>query len=88
MNGKNATTRSAGNFLAGLNGVTGTFQGSKISGLTYMKLAAAYHQGQLSMKNIGLILLFGKSFGPTPYYGEQPYSGRRILQGINYGTKK
>lgn len=88
LNGKYATARSAGNFLAGLNGVTGTLQGSKISGLTYMKLAGAYQQGQLSMKNIGLIMLFGKSFGPAPYYGEQPYSGRRILQGINYGTKK
>lgn len=85
LDGKYATARSAGNFLAGLNG---TLQGLKISGLTYMKLAGAYQQGQLSMKNIGLIMLFGKSFGPAPYYGEQPYSGRRILQGINYGTKK
>ncbi|QQT26040.1 hypothetical protein [Sphingobacterium spiritivorum] len=88
LNGKYATASSAGNFLAGLNGVTGTVQGSGISGLTYMKLAGAYQQGQLSMKNIGLIMIFGKSFGPAPYYGEQSYSGRRILQGINYGTKK
>jgi hypothetical protein len=42
LNGKYATARSAGNYLAGMNGVTGTFQGSQISGVTYMKLAGAY----------------------------------------------
>lgn len=88
LNGKYATARSAGNFLAGLNGVAGTLQGYKTSGPTYMKLAGAYQQGQLSMKNIGLIMMFGKSFGPAPYYGEQEYSGRRILQGINYGKSR
>lgn len=88
LNGKYATARSAGNFLAGLNGVTGTFQGHRISGLTYMKLAGAYQKGQLSMKNIGLIMMFGKSFGPAPYYGEEDYSGRWISKGINYGNSK
>jgi len=88
LNGKFATARSAGNFLAGLNGVTGTLQGFKISGETYMKLAGAYQQGKLTKANIAKIMIYGASFGPAPYYGEQEYSGRRILQGINYGTKK
>ena len=48
---------------------------------------AVYYDGDLGVyrneKNAD-----GKSFGPAPCYGEQPYSGRRILQGINYGTKK
>jgi len=89
LNGKFATARSAGNFLAGLNGVTGTLQGFKISGLTYMKLAGAYQVlGGLPKSTAAIILTTGKSYGPAPYYGEQEYSGRRILQGINYGTKK
>lgn len=87
LNGKFATARSAGNYLAGLNGVTGTFQGMKISGETYMKLAGAYQQGKLNLTNIAKILFLGKSFGPSPYYGEENYSGRRILQGINHGKK-
>jgi RHS repeat-associated protein len=88
LNGKFATARSAGNYLAGMNGVTGTFQGMHISGETYMKLAGAYQVGKLSAFNAARIVTFGTSFGPAPYYGEQPYSGRRILQGINAGLQK
>lgn len=85
LNGKFATARSAGNYLAGMNGVTGTFQGRHISGEIYMKLAGAYQVGEFSKWNIFRILAFGTAFGPAPYYGEEPYSGRRILQGINAG---
>jgi hypothetical protein len=88
LNGKYATARSAGNYLAGMNGVTGTVQGQHISGETYMKLAGAYQQGELSAVNIAKILTYGASFGPAPYYGEQTYSGRRIQEGINVGYKK
>jgi len=88
LNGKYSTARSAGNYLAGMNGVTGTFQGMHISGETYMKIAGAYQVGQLSKANILRILTFGTSFGPAPYYGEEEYSGRRILQGITAGEKK
>lgn len=88
LNGKYATARSAGNYLAGMNGVTGTIQGQRISGETYMKLAGAYQQGKLSVTNIAKILMTGASFGPAPYYGEQNYSGRRIQQGIDAGYKK
>src|SRR3546814_17008405 len=48
LNGKFATARSAGNYLAGLNGVTGTLHGNYISGTTYMKLAGAYQVGERS----------------------------------------
>ncbi|WP_158280864.1 RHS repeat domain-containing protein [Pararcticibacter amylolyticus] len=85
LNGKFATARSAGNYLAGMNGVTGTFQGNHISGETYMKLAGAYQVGEFTKWNIFRILTFGTAFGPAPYYGEETYSGRRILQGINAG---
>jgi RHS repeat-associated protein len=88
LNGKYATARSAGNYLAGMNGVTGTLQGQHISGTTYMKLAGAYQVGKLSPFNIFRILTYGASFGPSPYYGEEKYSGRRIQEGIDAGYKK
>ena len=88
LNGKYATARSAGNYLAGMNGVTGTFQGSHISGVTYMKLAGAYQLGQLTKAKAVGIVLFGTHYGPPPYYGEMEYSGRRILEGIAAGMKK
>lgn len=87
LNGKYATGRSAGNYLAGLNGVTSTLLGFKISGLTYMKLAGAYQRGLLDKFTVANIVLFGPSYGPAPYYGEEPYSGRRILEGIKAGEK-
>jgi len=94
LNGKYATGRSAGNYLAGLNGVTSTLRGFNISGSTYMKMAGAYQKGLISTPHkilnynlIGSILFFGNSYGPAPYYGEEPYSGRRILEGIKAGEK-
>jgi hypothetical protein len=85
LNGMYASARSAGNFLAGWNGTTGTFDGMHISETTYMKLAGALQQGQFNRTNAAEILLFGKQFGPAPYYGEEGYSGRRILEGFEYG---
>lgn len=86
LNGRYATARSAGNYLAGIVGVTGTIQGQHISAETYMKLAGAYQVGKFSTLNAMKILLFGTSFGKSPYFGEEPYSGRRILQGLKEGT--
>jgi RHS repeat-associated protein len=88
LNGKYATARSAGNYLAGMNGVTGTFQGKRISGNTYMRLAGAYQLRVLTVWNRFQIISFGKEFGSPPYYGESEYSGRRIQEGINAGNKK
>ena len=88
LNGKYVTARSAGNFLAGMNGVTGTFQGGHISGETYMKLAGAYQVlGKLPKTIAANIVLTGKSYAPAPYYGEESYSGRQILKGIEAGNK-
>jgi len=88
LNGKYATGRSAGNYLAGMNGVTGTLQGVHISGTTYMKLAGAYQLGLLTNYNIFRVMSFGTQFGPAPYYGEMEYSGRRIAEGIEAGKNK
>ena len=73
LNGKYATARSAGNYLAGLNGATGKFAGKPISFNTYMRLAGAVHAGV--------------NFQGAPYYGEIPYAGRRIAAGFNSGRK-
>jgi len=87
LNGNYCTARSAGNYLAGLNGVTGTFQGQHVGATTYMKLAGAYQQGKLNYINIIRIITYGESYGPAPYYGEEEYSGRQIQIGIDAGIK-
>ncbi|MFA5418080.1 MAG: RHS repeat-associated core domain-containing protein [Bacteroidales bacterium] len=74
LNGKYATARSAGNYLAGMNGATGTYGGKHISLGTYMRIAGSVHSGV-------------NSDGP-PYYGEIPYAGTRIVAGFNAGLKK
>ena len=43
LNGKYATSRSAGNFLAGYNAEGGTYFGVGISFKTFQKLAGALH---------------------------------------------
>ncbi len=89
LNGKYATARSAGNYLAGYLGATGKEYGVYISDTTFMKLAGALHQGQYSTKNVAKILspIGGASFGPAPYYGEIEYAGRRISAGFNDGIQ-
>jgi RHS repeat-associated protein len=88
LDGKYATARSAGNYLAGYNGREGTFMGVHISFETYIKLAGALQQGHYNKWNAGLITLFGHpTFGPAPYYGEQNYTGRMVLQGWLNGGK-
>ena len=74
LNGKYATARSAGNYLAGLNGATGTFMGRHISLGSYMRLAGQLHSPL--------------NFQGAPYYGEIPYAGRRIVSGFNSGLRK
>ncbi len=74
LNGKYATARSAGNYLAGLNGGTGKFFNKHISLGTYMRIAGAVHSGV--------------NFRGAPYYGEIPYAGRRIVAGFNAGVKR
>ncbi len=85
LNGKYATARSAGNYLAGLNGATGTYFGQNISFETYMKLAGALQQGQYNKINAAKIVMYGKAYGPAPWYGELEYTGRRVLEGFRQG---
>jgi RHS repeat-associated protein len=96
LNGKYVSARSAGNYLAGLNGATGTFQGSYISKVTYMKLAGLYQQGALGFWSAADVVLnngkvgelFGKYKLKPPYYGEMDYSGRMISKGFDAGLAK
>ncbi len=87
LDGKYASARSAGNYLAGLNGRTGTFQGQHINRDTYMKLAGALNQQKFSSFNAFRIVTFGTAFGSAPYYGEDEYSGRMILNGWGSNRK-
>jgi RHS repeat-associated protein len=88
LNGKYATARSAGNYLAGYNGREGTIWGFHINFETYMKLAGALQQGHYNKWLAGLITVTGHpTYGPAPYYGEQDYTGRMVLQGWLNGGK-
>ncbi len=81
LNGKYASARSAGNFLAGYNAASGSFFGQNIDWTTFMKLAGALHKGYYSYANAMGIVLYGNSYGPEPWYGEVPYAGRMIQMG-------
>ncbi len=87
LDGKYASARSAGNYLAGYNGRWGELPGTGgyISFNTYMRLAGALQQGKYTPAN-ALGIFFGNlQFGPAPWYGEIEYTGRRVKQGWNSG---
>jgi hypothetical protein len=100
LNGKYATSRSAGNFLAGYNAEGGTYFGVGISFTTFQKLAGALHieesQGnRLDKWQMVDIVIFG--FYNTysnldtfvaPTYGEVYYQYRMSKAGWDYGKKK
>jgi RHS repeat-associated protein len=81
LDGEYATARSAGNYLAGFNGRTGTYFGIHISFETYMKLAGALQVGKYNKSNAAGIVTWGTAYGPSPWYGEIPYTGRMVKQG-------
>jgi len=82
LNGKYATARSAGNFLAGYNGAHGTILGIGINKTAYMRLAGAVHQGQWNVSKTALDVIFGGvSYGSAPWFGEIDYAGRMIQEG-------
>jgi RHS repeat-associated protein len=87
LEGKYATKRSAGNYLAAYNARHGTLLGSQISYTTFLKLAGAVHTGDFNKINAARIVLFGTSFGPPPWYGEIEYAGRRFSSGWNRSKK-
>jgi hypothetical protein len=86
LNGKYATSRSAGNFLAGYNAEGGTYFGVSISFETFQKLAGALHvmesqEKRLTNKQKADIVIFGTSYGPAPAYGEVMYQYRQSKAG-------
>jgi hypothetical protein len=84
LNGKYATARSAGNYLAGYNAEGGSYFGVGISFTTFQKLAGALHvQGSLTNKQKANIVLTGKAYGPAPAYGEKMYQYRMSKAGWN-----
>ena len=89
LNGKYASARSAGNYLAGMNGATTSQFGVRLSLTGFMKVAGAVHQGDYrgSSTVVGLILGTQKPSASPPFYGEIPYAGRMITAGYNSGLK-
>lgn len=81
LDGKYASARSAGNYLAGLNAHRGQLFGMHFSWETYMKLAGALQQNKFNIVSAFNIITTGVSFGPAPYYGEINYTGRMTKRG-------
>ncbi|MDR0863660.1 MAG: DUF6443 domain-containing protein [Candidatus Symbiothrix sp.] len=99
LNGKYATSRSAGNFLAGYNAESGKYLGVGISFTTFQKLAGALHieesngkalsKGQmLDIVTLGTYQSSNKQQFKAPTYGEVPYQYRMSKLGWSYGKKK
>ena len=89
LDGKYATSRSAGNYLAGYNAEGGTYYGVGISFTTFQKLAGGLHQkGSLTDKEKKGIVLFGVSYGPEPAYGEVMYQYRMSKAGWDASENK
>jgi len=93
LNGKYASARSAGNYLFGMNAATGNLLRKfgigvgHIDAETAQKLAGAFQQGRFSKIDIARIMFNGAAFGPAPYYGEIPYSGRMQIEGFAAGQR-
>jgi len=90
LNNKYATSRSAGNYLAGLNASNGTILGRGISFDTFQKLAGALHVFEAAGLKLSTaekinIVLTGKSYGPPPTYGEVYYQYRMSRDGWQSG---
>ena len=82
LNGKYATSRSAGNYLAGYNAQGGTYFGVSISFDTFQKLAGGLHaMGSLTDAQKAGVVLLGNSYGPAPAYGEIMYQYRMSKAG-------
>ena len=99
LNGKYATSRSAGNFLAGYNAQGGTLFGSSISFETFQKLAGALHIEESNGKKLSFwqkvdIIIQGTyrssdiSKFKAPTWGEVNYQYRMSKAGWQFGEKK
>ncbi|MBP6236514.1 MAG: RHS repeat-associated core domain-containing protein [Saprospiraceae bacterium] len=76
LNGKYATSRSAGNYLAGYNANNGV-----INYTTFQTLAGKLHQQGFSTKEAIKTVLYGDHIGTAPTYGENMYQYRMSIQG-------
>lgn len=89
LEGKYASARSAGNYLAGYNAQGGTIMGQNIEFKTFQKLAGALHvKGSLTSSEKAKIVLFGKSYGAPPTYGEIMYQYRMSKAGWDRAASK
>jgi RHS repeat-associated protein len=89
LNGKYATSRSAGNYLAGYNAQGGSYFGIGISFTIFQKMAGALHEkGTLTDKEKAGIYLKGTSYGPPPAYGEEIYQYRMSKLGWDASKNK
>jgi RHS repeat-associated protein len=93
LNGLYVTTRSAGNYLAGLNAATGTLAGQQIDFETFQKMAGAAQvfrqQGKpLTGRNLADIYWNGTAYGPAPAYGELEYQRRMSIEGFMRGRNR
>ena len=98
LNGKYATSRSAGDFLAGYNAESGSYLGFGVSFKTFQQLAGALHIEESNGRKLSKwqmvdIVLWGyynsnsdQSNYKPPTWGEVPYQYRRSLEGWNYGS--
>ena len=75
LNGKYATTRSAGSYLAGLNAASVGVPATDTRGAA----GALHHKGLIGL---GLNIMFGITYGQ-----EIPYAARRIEAGIQAGRR-
>ena len=83
LNGKYVTSRSAGNYLAGLNA-----SGRGIGFDVFQRLAGALHTKSmmgkpLTKREMINIILNGQAYGPPPAYGEFLYQYRMSKAGWN-----
>jgi len=99
LDGKYATSRSAGNFLAGYNVEGGTMLGVGISFTTFQKLAGALHienslGKQLSKPQMLDIVTLGTYIGSdmskfvAPTFGEVNYQYRQSRAGWKFGESQ
>jgi len=86
LDGKYASSRSAGNYLAAYNAKGGTMYGVGITFTTFQKFAGALHvKGSLTVQEKKEIVLKGTAYGPPPAYGEQMYQYRMSKLGWQAG---
>jgi RHS repeat-associated protein len=102
LNGKYATARSAGNYLAGMNGATTPLITPRIVQIGPIPIPWGTRKDYLTKdyymhiagglqkggKTGAVAAAAGATYGPAPYYGEIPYAGRMIDSGFDAGLRK